>query len=61
MSTDRDKEMEKRVQRSVERAFKRLFKRIASEPTLVIESGDDEESVSSRALDEIRQWLFRGR
>jgi len=61
MSTDCDKEMENRVQRLVERAFKRLFKRIASEPTLVIESGDDKESVSSRALAEIRQWLFRGR
>ena len=61
MNLNHDKVTERRMRRSIQRAFERAFERIAKRPTLVIESGDDEESVSSRALNEIREWLFRGR
>jgi hypothetical protein len=61
MNLNHDKVTERRMRRSIQRAFERAFDSIAKRPTLVIESGDDEESVSSRALNEIREWLFRGR
>ena len=54
-------QIRKAIRKAARKAFRQLFKRIANEPILVIESGDDEESVSSRALDEVREWLFRGR
>jgi hypothetical protein len=61
MNTDGNSITEAQIRKAVRKAFKQLFKRIANEPTLVIESGEDENSVSTQSLSDIRQWLFRGR
>lgn len=54
-------QIRKAIRKAARKAFKQLFKDIANEPTLVIESGEDENSVSTQSLSDIRQWLFRGR
>ena len=61
MNTDGNSMTEAQIRKAVRKAFKQLFKNIANCPTLVIESGGDEESVSTQSVNDILEWLFRRR
>ena len=61
MNTDGNSMTEAQIRKAIRKAFQRLFKNMANWPTLVIEPGEDEESISPQSMDDIREWLFRGR
>ncbi len=61
MNADPDTVREAQVRKVIRRAFKQLFEDIANEPTLVIELTGDEDSISTKSPDDVREWLFRRR
>ncbi len=52
---------EAELQKAVEKALKQVLDDIASEPTLVVESLQDETRDSAQSVKDILEWLFRGR
>ena len=54
-------QIRKAIRKAARKAFKQLFKNIANYPALVIESGGDEESISTQSVNDILEWLFRRR
>jgi len=61
MDTDGDRAMEEHIRKSVRRALRQLQKHMSSEPTLIVESAEEEDSVSEQSIQGIQRWLFRGR
>jgi len=52
---------EAQLRRAVGKALKQVLDDIASEPTLVIESPQDETQDSEQSVNDILEWLFRRR
>ena len=61
MDSTEDKVMEAQISRAVQKAVKQLLKDIENEPTLVIESDDNEAGVPEETMADIRGWLFKRR
>ena len=52
---------EAQLRKAVGKALKQVLDDIASEPTLVIESPQDESQDSEQSVSDILEWLFRRR
>jgi hypothetical protein len=52
---------EAQLRKAVGKALKQVLDDIASEPTLVIESPQDETQDSEQSVNDILEWLFRRR
>lgn len=57
----KDSVSEAQLRKAVAKALEQVLDDIASEPTLVIESPQDETQDSARSVDDILEWLFRRR
>ena len=61
MDNEEGRLREKRIGRAVRKALRQLLRDIETEPALVIESHDSEDSASGETIADIRVWLFRRR
>ena len=59
LNIDQERVMETQVRKAVRKAFAQLFKDIANQPTLIIELPESEDTVATRSLNDILEWLFR--
>ena len=59
MDSSQDSVVEVRLEEAVRQAWKQLLKDIRNEPTLVIESDDNEAISSAETATAIRDWLFK--
>ena len=59
MEANQDRVIEARLKRAVQKAVKQLLKDIENEPTLILESDDNEAGLPEESMTDIRAWLFR--
>ncbi len=58
---EKDSVSEAQLRKAVAKALEQVLDDIASEPTLVIESPQDETQDSGQSFSDILEWLFRKR
>ena len=56
---EKDSVSEAQLRKAVGKALKQVLDDIASEPTLVIESPQDETQDAAQSVSDILEWLFR--